>query len=141
MNNTLTNLTDIAGRGLLGFVFLGAGLNKIGAYAGTQGYMESVGVAGELLPLVIALEVLAGLAIMLGFGARLSALALAGFSIAAAVLFHGGADQMQSILFMKNVAIAGGLLMVAASGPRDWSVEALLRRRGGNNSTVTVAAH
>ena len=111
-------------------MFVGAGLDKIGAYAGTQGYMESMGIPGGLLPLVIALEIGAGLAVMLGVGARLGALALAGFTLAAAFVFHADfADQMQSILFMKNVAIAGGLILLAANGPGAWSVDRLIAKR------------
>jgi putative oxidoreductase len=108
----------LAGRGLMSAIFLVAGFGKISAYAATQGYMESVGVPGALLPLVIALEIGGGLALLLGFNARLAALALAGFSIASAVLFHADfADQAQSVMFLKNLALAGGLLLVAAAGP------------------------
>ena len=110
--------TNLAGRILLAQLFLMAGLNKITAYAGTQGYMEAMGVPGALLPLVIALEVGGALALILGWQTRLTAFALAGFSVAAAVIFHANlADQMQMILFMKNFAIAGGLLIVAAQNP------------------------
>jgi len=109
---------NLAGRILLAQMFLMAGLSKIGAYAGTQGYMESMGVPGALLPLVIALEVGGALALILGWQTRLTALALAGFSLVAAVIFHANlGDQMQMILFMKNFAIAGGLLVVAAQNP------------------------
>ena len=109
---------NLAGRILLAQMFLMAGLSKIGAYAGTQGYMESMGVPGALLPLVIALEVGGALALILGWQTRLTALALAGFSLVAAVIFHANlVDQMQMILFMKNFAIAGGLLVVAAQNP------------------------
>lgn len=107
----------LTGRGLLSAIFLVAGAGKIGGYAATQGYMEAMGVPGGLLPLVIALELGGGAALLLGFGARTAALLLAGFSLLSALLFHADfADQMQSILFLKNVAIAGGLLLVAAVG-------------------------
>jgi putative oxidoreductase len=116
---------QLAGRVLLGLVFALAGWNKIGGYAATQGDMEVMGVPGGLLPLVIALELGAGIALIIGCQTRLAALALAGFTLAAGFLFHADfADQMQSILFMKNLAIAGGLLVIAAVGAGLWSVEA-----------------
>jgi putative oxidoreductase len=110
--------TNLAGRILLAQLFLMAGLSKITGYAGTQGYMDAMGVPGALLPLVIALEVGGAVALILGWQTRLTALALAGFSVVAAVIFHANlGDQMQMILFMKNFAIAGGLLVVAAQNP------------------------
>lgn len=124
----LTATGLLAGRALLGVVFALAGWNKIGGYAGTQAYMDAMGVPGGLLPLVIALELGAGLALIVGYQTRLAALALAGFTLVAAVLFHGNfADQMQSILFMKNLAMSGGLLAIAAVGAGAWSIDA--RRR------------
>ncbi|WP_416224146.1 DoxX family protein [Thiohalophilus sp.] len=81
-------------------------------YAGTQGYMESMGVPGMLLPLVILLEIGGALALIVGWKTRWAAWALA------AIIFHSNfADQMQSVLFMKNLAMAGGLLILAAHGP------------------------
>jgi len=113
----------------LAAIFILAGLNKIGGYEGTVGYMESMGVPGALLPAVIALEVLGGIAILIGLLTRLAAFGLAVFSIAAAVLFHFNfADQMQFILFMKNIAIAGGFLLLMANGPGAYSVDAKMGR-------------
>lgn len=107
----------LGGRILISAVFIFAGFGKISAYAATQAYMTSMGVPAELLPLVIALELGAGSALLLGFQVRVAALLLAGFSIVSAVLFHAEpGDQTQSILFMKNVAIAGGLLFLSAVG-------------------------
>lgn len=128
--NVLSNLGALGGRVLLGVMFVAAGLDKISAYAGTQGYMESMGVPGGLLPIVIALEIGAGLAVMLGIFARISSVALAGFTLVAAVVFHADfADQMQSILFMKNLAIAGGFFMLAVNGPGAWSVDRVIAGR------------
>ncbi|MGB1560594.1 MAG: DoxX family protein [Sinimarinibacterium flocculans] len=107
---------ELAGRLLIALIFVGAGWSKIGGYAGTQAYMESVGVPGALLPLVIFAELGGGLAIVFGLLTRIAAGGLAVFSIASAVLFHGGADPMQQIMFMKNLAIAGGLLFLVARG-------------------------
>jgi putative oxidoreductase len=123
--NTTEKTADLVGRILISVLFLGAGLDKIGGYAGTQAYMESAGVPGISLPLVIALEILGALAVILGFQTRIAAALLALFSIASAVLFHWApGDQMQSIMFMKNLAIAGGFLFLVARGAGDWSLEA-----------------
>lgn len=106
------------GRAMLGSLFLISGVSKIGGYAATQGYMEAMGVPGALLPAVIALEVLAPIALIVGWNARIAAFLLAGFSVVAAVLFHGNvADQIQQIMFLKNIAVAGGLLTIVANGP------------------------
>ena len=76
--NNLQNLTMLAGRAMLATMFLVAGFGKIGAYAGTQAYMESFGLPGFLLPAVIGLEIVGGLAILLGIQARVAAVLLAG---------------------------------------------------------------
>lgn len=127
MNNTINKLQQFSaptGRVLLATMFFMAGLTKITGYAGTQGYMEAMGVPGMLLPLVIILEVLGGLAIMLGFKTRLVAFALAGFSIISAVLFHADfSDQMQMTLFMKNISIAGAFLILVAQGPGAYALD------------------
>lgn len=118
---------DLVGRLLMATIFVGAGYSKIGGYAATQGYMESMGVPGALLPLVIFAELGGGLAIVLGLLTRLAALGLAVFSIASAFVFHGGsADPMQQILFMKNLAMAGGFLFLVAHGAGRWSLDAKL---------------
>lgn len=128
--NAIQNISTVAGRVLLSAIFINAGVSKLGAgYAGTETYMNSVGVPGVLLPLVIATEILAGLAVLIGFQTRIAAFLLAGFTLLAAVLFHFDfADQMQSIQFMKNLAIAGGLLTVVAHGGGALSLDNLRSR-------------
>ena len=117
-------LTPVA-RLFLGHIFLLAGINKISQYAGTQGYMESMGVPGMLLPLVILLELGGGIAVLLGWQTRISAFLLAGFCIISALIFHADfGDQMQTILFMKNLAMAGGFLFLVAGGAGAWSLDA-----------------
>ncbi len=116
--------SELLGRILIASLFLIAGLGKIGQYAGTAGYMASKGVPGALLPIVIAFELLGALAIILGYRTRLVAAALAGFSIVAGFVFHGGADQIQQVLLLKNIAIAGGFLLLVARGAGDWSLDA-----------------
>ncbi len=119
------HFADLAGRVLISVMFLMAGIGKIGGYAGTQGYMQAHGVPSALLPLVIALEIGGSLLVIAGLWTRVAALALAAFSIAAALLFHFNfADPMQQINFMKNLAIAGGFLFLVANGAGAWSVDA-----------------
>lgn len=117
--------TQLAGRALMSAIFITAGIGKLGAYAGTQGYMESVGLPGALLPLVILLEIGGGLAILLGWKTRIAAFLLAGFSLLSALVFHDNfADQIQSIMFMKNLAMAGGFLFLVAGETHAWSIDA-----------------
>ncbi len=126
--NALNPVSTLVGRILLGVMFLLAGLDKIGGFEGTQGYMQAMGVPGMLLPLVILLEVGAGLALILGLWTRWAAILLAGFTLLANLIFHLDFSQaMQQILFMKNLAIIGGLLYVFAHGAGAWSIDA---RRG-----------
>lgn len=127
MFTLLKPYTDLAGRVLIALIFVAAGYSKIGGYAGTQAYMESVGVPGALLPLVIALELGGGIAIILGAFTRYAALGLAVFSLASAFLFHANfADQTQQILFMKNLAMAGGFLFLVGHGAGPLSLDAKL---------------
>lgn len=122
----MNNAIILAARVLLAQIFLVAGFGKLGVgYAGTQAYMEAMGVPGMLLPLVIALEIGGGLALIAGFMTRWAALALAGFAVASAVLFHANfGDQTQAIMFMKNLAMAGGLLLLYVHGAGSYSVDA-----------------
>jgi putative oxidoreductase len=109
--------TELIARILLAQLFLIAGIHKITAYAGTQGYMEAMGVPGMLLPLVILLEVGGGLMLVLGWKARWAAAAMGVFSLTSAAIFHHNlADQMQMIMFMKNLSIAGGMFVLAVHG-------------------------
>ncbi len=113
----IQNYSSLIGRILISLIFLVAGINKIFGYADTVGYMQAMGVPGVLLPLVIALEILGAVAIIAGYRTRFFAFLLAGFSILSAFLFHlDFADQVQSGLFMKNIAIAGGFLFLVANG-------------------------
>jgi len=120
----MNSFIHLAGRILLAIIFIMAGIGKIKDPAGTIGYMQSVGLPGLLLWPTIALEVLGGLAIVVGFQTRLVAFLLAGFTIVAAVLFHNNfGDQMQMIMFLKDLSIAGGLLLLVASGANGLSVD------------------
>lgn len=126
----MNNVLNLAGRAGMSLIFILSGWQKLGGYSATQAYMESVGVPGALLPLVILLELGGGLAILAGGLTRWVALAMAAFSLISAVLFHANfGDQMQSIMFMKNIAMAGGFLVLASSGAGAWSLDAELARR------------
>jgi putative oxidoreductase len=127
--NTVTNITELAGRSLLAVLFLLSGFGKIGGYTATAGYMSSVGVPAVLLPVVIATEVLGALAIILGWQTRVAAFLLAGYSLLAALIFHANfADQIQMIMFLKNVSIAGGFLLLVAHGAGPLSLDRRLAR-------------
>jgi putative oxidoreductase len=125
------NAMALSGRVLLALVFLLSGIGKLRGFDGTVGYISSVGLPlpGVLTALALALEIVAGVALILGYRTRWAALALAAFTLVAAFLFHNfwsmpeQAQVMQQIMFLKNLAIAGGLLMVAAYGPGAWSVD------------------
>ena len=120
----MSKYSSVIARILLAHIFVLAGISKITAYTGTQGYMEMMGVPGMLLPLVIILELGGGLAIVAGWQTRWVAYALAGFSVISALIFHSNlADQTQMIMFMKNFAIAGGLLLLAEHGPGAFSLD------------------
>ena len=120
---------SLFGRAGLALIFIISGWGKIAGYAATQGYMEAMGVPGALLPLVIALEVGGAVAIIVGWHTRLVAFLLAGFSVVSALIFHSAlGDTTQFILFMKNLAMAGGFLFLVAHGAGDWSLDARRRR-------------
>ena len=126
----MNNFGVLLGRVGLALIFILSGWSKIAGYDGTQQYMEAMGVSGVLLPLVIVVELGGGLAILGGLATRWAALGLAGFTLLAAVLFHANlGDQNQFISFMKNVAIAGGFLVLATQGAGRFSVDALLQAR------------
>ena len=120
----LQELSAPIGRLFLSMIFIFSGFTKITGYAATQGYMEAMGVPGMLLPLVIAVELLGGIAILLGFKARLVAIVMAGFSVVSALLFHQfWIDESQMNPFMKNIAMAGGFLMIFAHGAGAYSID------------------
>lgn len=108
---------NLIARVLMAHIFLLAGVSKISGYAATQGYMQAMGVPGALLLLVIVLEVGGALALIVGWQTRAASFALAAFTLIAGVIFHGNVgDQTQMIMLMKNIAIAGGLILLATQG-------------------------
>lgn len=144
--NALQNTLPLIGRLLLAYIFIMAGFSKIGGFDGTVGYIQSVGLP---MPTVAALAAIAvelggGLLLAVGYKARWAAAALAIFSVVTAVAFHNywalpaEQVQMQSIQFMKNLAIAGGLLYVVAYGSGAYALERATARntRVGERATV-----
>ena len=128
--STVKNVSELAGRSLLSVLFLLSGVGKIGAYAATAGYMSSVGVPSVLLPVVIATEVLGATAILLGWQTRITAFLLAGYSLLTALVFHTNfADQIEMIMFLKNVSIAGGFLLLVANGAGPLSLDRRLAKQ------------
>jgi putative oxidoreductase len=115
------------GRWLLAAIFLISGFGKLANPAGTIGYIAAVGLPLPAVgyALAVAVEIGGGLLLVAGYRTRIAALVLAAFTLVAAICFHNHfADQNQFIHFLKNVAIAGGLLQVAAFGAGRWSVDA-----------------
>jgi len=123
-NIKLVNVTELAGRFLLSLLFLLSGFGKVTAYGATAAYMSASGVPSALLPVVIATELLGGLAIVLGWKTRVAAFLLAGLSLLTAIAFHRNfADQTQMIMFLKNLSIAGGFLMLVVNGVGPLSLD------------------
>jgi len=126
MNATFRDIADIVGRIFIGLIFLMAGAGKLGTgYGDTLGYMKANDVPGILLPLVILIEIGCAALIIAGLWTRVTALVLAAFTLIAALLFHiDFSVKLQQIMFLKNLAIAGGLLLLATNGAGRWSIDA-----------------
>ena len=124
---TTRSVVELAGRVLLSLLFLLSGVTKVGAYAATAEYMSSFGVAGALLPIVIFTEIAGAAAIVVGWKVRAVSLLLAGYTLLTAILFHTNlANQVEAVMFLKNVSIAGGFLILIANGAGPLSLD----RRG-----------
>lgn len=134
MTTTKTSHTilAIAGRFFLTAIFLASGFGKIGDFAGTSAYMAAQGMpmVSFFLAGAIALEIVGGLSLLLGYRARWGALALILFLIPASVIFHAfwavpeAAAKMQMIMFMKNMAIFGALTQILVRGAGPGSLDA-----------------
>lgn len=136
-DSTLPSAFALAARVLIVAMFLPAGLGKISGFAGTVGYIASVGLPLPAVGAAIAVivEVLGSLALLAGYRTRLVAIGLAIFTLVASVFFHAywaaPAEQafVQQLMFFKNIAIVGGLLALAANGAGRWSLDARSARR------------
>ena len=120
----MANLFDLIGRIFISLVFLLSGYNKIFNYDNTISWMEGFGIPGFLLWPAIVLEILLPIFIIIGYRTQISAIILAIFCLATALIFHYDfANQMQTVAFLKNFGLAGGFLFIAANGPREWAIE------------------
>lgn len=131
-SSTIVGAAGLAiGRLLLASIFILEGWSKLRGYDAATAYTSRYGVPGMLLPAVIALEIVGGLMIAVGWQARIAAVALAVFCILAALLFHANlADRNQLLHFEKDLAIAGGLLVLTIAGAGRWSIDARAAARG-----------
>jgi putative oxidoreductase len=131
MNPDVSNAAALVGRILLALIFITSGFGKITGFEGTVGYIASKGLPLAQLGAIVAIivELGGGILLMIGYKARWAALALAIFTLAAAILFHNywtfeAAEKMsQQTNFWKNISMAGGMLMVFAHGPGRYSVD------------------
>jgi putative oxidoreductase len=134
---TLTRLFPALGRALLSLIFIAIGVAKLYGFSGFSQYMAAKHLAAVpvLLVLSIAVEVAGGLAVLIGWRARSSAVLLLLYLIPVTAVFHDFwaqqdmAAQMELVNFLKNVAIMGGLLLIVAFGPGPYSVDSWLRRK------------
>ena len=120
----MANLFDLIGRIFISLVFLLSGYNKVFNYDNTISWMEGFGIPGFLLWPAIVLEILLPIFIIIGYRTQISAIILAIFCLATALIFHYDfANQMQTISFLKNFGLAGGFLFIATNGPKEWAIE------------------
>ena len=132
---------ELAGRLLLAAIFLHEGFGKILAYTAAASYAQAFGVPDSLLTGAIALEIGGGLCIAAGGFTRPAALSLALFSLATAVIFHSRFAEVNQLLhFEKNLAIAGGFLILAVHGSGKWSLDALRQGRSQAGGAQALAS-
>jgi putative oxidoreductase len=126
--STVEKVTELVGRFLISLIFLLSGIGKVSGFESTQTYMESVDVPGLFLVPAILVEIVGAIAVIIGWKTRPAAVALAGFCFVSAVLFHfNTGDTNEMINFMKNFAMAGGLLVIAVRGAGPWSIDGRVR--------------
>jgi len=125
----MTNILDLVGRVFISLVFLLSGINKIGNYEGSIGWMESFGMPGIFLIPAIILEIGAPILIITGYKVKIAAALLSVFCIATALIFHTDfSNQMQFVSFMKNIALAGGFLFLVINDTKGFSLERKLSK-------------
>lgn len=136
----------LAGRLGLGLIFLVSGLGKLASWSGTAAFAGAKGVPELLLAGATALEILGALSLLAGWKTRWGVAALVVFLVPVTLVFHnfwavpGAEVQLQSVQFLKNVAIGGGLLAVFGAGPGAFSVDARRSRPAVTSAAYGVAA-
>ncbi len=131
MSDSSSSFTPLAGRILMSVIFLISGFFKIGGYSQMVAYAASKGLpmAGVAIACAAVLELAGGLAILVGFQTKIVAWLLFLYLIPTTFVFHNfwtmqGMDQQNNMIhFLKNVAIMGGLVILAANGPGPYSVD------------------
>jgi len=122
------HIVEILGRILLSAIFLINGIGKIFNYEGTIQYMENFDVPGYLIIPAITVEILFPILLIIGYYTKFSALVLSLFTLVLAVIFHTDfSNQMQLMSFLKNIAIAGGFLIIFVYGPGKYSLDHKLK--------------
>ena len=122
------HIVEILGRILLSAIFLINGIGKIFNYEGTIQYMENFDVPGYLIIPAITVEILFPILLIIGYYTKFSALVLSLFTLALAVIFHTDfSNQIQLMSFLKNIAIAGGFLIIFVYGPGKYSIDHKLK--------------
>ena len=120
----MTNILDLVARVFISLIFLLSGINKIGNYEVSVGWMESFGIHGIFLIPAIILEIVAPILIIIGYKVKIAAASLSVFCIATAIIFHNEfSDQIQFASFLKNIALAGGFLFIVVNGTKDFSID------------------
>lgn len=123
------NIVDVISRVMLAYLFVVAGYGKLFSYEATAGYMQSMHVPSFLLPLVILLELGGGVAIIIGLFTKFTSVFIAIFSIVAAIIFHQGNDSVNSLMFMKDIGLAGGFLLLAIHGSGKFSIDYVIKKK------------
>ena len=120
----MTNVADLIARILISTLFLVNGIFKIDNYDGTIGWMEGFGMPGILLIPAIILEIVGPVLIIIGYKTKLAAGLLSLFCVATAIIFHNDfTNQMQLTSFLKNIALAGGFLILFVNGAKGFSLD------------------
>ncbi len=131
MDETADSSVLLVARCLVGGLFLWSGIGQVTGYDETAIFLTRHGVMGNLLPIAVFIELAGAVLIIVGYRTRLVCLSLAGFCVVTALLFHANfADRAQMFHFLKNAAIAGGLLALYVSGPGRLSFDGAGERAG-----------
>lgn len=126
MYETTDSSVLLVSRCLVAAVFLWSGIGQVTGYDETAIFMTRHGLIGNLLPIAVFIELAGAVLLVVGYRIRFTCLALAGFCVVTALLFHANfTDKAQMFHFLKNAAIAGGLLALYVSGPGRLSFDGL----------------